>query len=92
MNTDTDFEARWPELFEPLTQQQREQVIGACWYVLDDGFPATRETVERITTLLVDDPQKFAVLYAPYTEARSAPKMAGYDPQDPSEKGATNHE
>ncbi len=70
MNTDTDFEARWPELFEPLTQQQREQAIGACWYVLNDGFPIDRETVQRITALLVDDPQQFAILYAPYTEAK----------------------
>ncbi|MFF8819449.1 hypothetical protein ACF07D_15790 [Leucobacter sp. NPDC015123] len=69
MNTDTDFEARWPELFEPLTPQQREQAIGASWYVLKDGFPLTREAAERITRMLVDDPQQFAILYAPYTEA-----------------------
>ncbi|PRI12521.1 hypothetical protein [Leucobacter massiliensis] len=72
MNTDTGFEARWPELFEPLTPQQLGQAIGACWYVLKDGFPLTKETVQRITTLLVDDPQQVAILYAPYTEAEDA--------------------
>ncbi|NLC98794.1 MAG: hypothetical protein GX678_06935 [Actinomycetales bacterium] len=71
MNTNTDFEARWPELFEPLTPLQRGQAIGACWYVLKDGFPLTKEAVQRITTLLVDDPQQFAILYAPYTEAEN---------------------
>ena len=64
-----EFEGRWPELFDPLTEEQREQAIAACWYVLNDGFPLTREATARITTLLVEDPQQFAILYAPYTEA-----------------------
>ncbi|WP_448713079.1 hypothetical protein [Microbacterium profundi] len=69
MSTETNFEERWPELFANLTPAQHEQAVSACWYVLNDGFPLERESVERITTLLVDDPQQFAVLYGPYTEA-----------------------
>ncbi len=70
MSTETNFEERWPELFAPLTSAQREQAVAACWYVLNDGFPLERESVERITTLLVDDPQQFSILYGPYTEAK----------------------
>ncbi|RGE18978.1 hypothetical protein [Leucobacter sp. wl10] len=69
MSTETNFEERWPELFANLTPTQHEQAVAACWYVLNDGFTLERESVERITTLLVDDPQQFAILYGPYTEA-----------------------
>jgi hypothetical protein len=69
MSTETNFEERWSELFANLTPAQHEQAVAACWYVLNDGFPLERESVERITTLLVDDPQQFAILYGPYTEA-----------------------
>lgn len=70
MSTETNFEERWPELFANLTPAQHEQAVAACWYVLNDGFSLERESVERITTLLVDDPQQFAILYGPYTEAK----------------------
>lgn len=76
MSTAPDFEARWPELFASLTPTQREQAAGACWYVLNDGFQLTGEAVERITTLLVNDPHQFATLYAPYTEATDYAELA----------------
>ncbi|WP_146119980.1 hypothetical protein [Leucobacter massiliensis] len=67
---EVDPEKRQPELFASLTPAQHEQVAAACWHVLNDGFPLERESVERITTLLVDDPQQFAILYGPYIEAK----------------------
>lgn len=70
MTAETNFEERWPELFAPLTQAQREQAVVACWYVLKDGFPLTREDTARITTLLIEDPEQFAILYGPYVEAK----------------------
>jgi hypothetical protein len=69
---DTDFESRWPELFAPLTQAQYEQAVAACWYVLNDGFTLSRESAAWITTLLVDDPERFAILYGPYTEVKDS--------------------
>lgn len=70
MTAETNFEERWPDLFAPLTQAQREQVVAACWYVLNDGFPLTLEDATRITTLLVEDPEQFAILYGPYVEVQ----------------------
>lgn len=70
MTTETNFEERWPDLFAPLTQAQREQAVAACWYVLNDGFPLTLEDATRITTLLVEDPEQFAILYGPYVEVK----------------------
>lgn len=65
-------ESRWPELLDPLTQTQRERVVEACWYVLKDGFPLTREDAARIAALAVDDSERFALLYAPYTEVKDS--------------------
>lgn len=67
-----DVEKRWPELLEPLTPTQREQVVEACWYVLRDGFLLRREDAARIAALVVDDPERFALLYAPYTEVKDS--------------------
>lgn len=63
---ETKFEELWPELFEPLTDEQRKQAVLGCWRVLNDGWPLPREAVETITATVVADPQVFAERYGPY--------------------------
>lgn len=63
---ETKFEERWPELFEPLTGEQRRQAVLGCWRVLNDGWPLPREAVETITATVVADPHDFDRRYGPY--------------------------
>lgn len=73
-----DPEKRWPELFEPLPEDARSQVIAACWRAQTDaGSPLSRRDAQHITSLIVDDPERFAMLYGPYVPVDEADYAKG---------------
>lgn len=64
---EVDPEKRWPELFEPLPEDARREAIAACWSAQTDaGAPLSHRDAQHITSLVVDDPERFAMLYGPY--------------------------
>jgi hypothetical protein len=60
-------EKRWPELFDPLSEDDRREAIAACWRTQTDaGSPLSHRATQHIASLVVDDPERFAMLYGPY--------------------------
>ncbi|GEA88392.1 hypothetical protein [Cellulomonas cellasea] len=51
MHEDPDVEALWPELFEPLDEQQRRSVRQSFVRAAAGGWVANREDVENLTAL-----------------------------------------
>jgi len=65
--SEIDPEKRWPELFEPLPDDARSEAVAACWRAQNDaGLPLSHRDAQHITSLIVDDPERFAMLYGPY--------------------------
>ncbi len=64
---EADPEKRWPELFEPLPDDARSEAVAACWRAQTDaGSLLSHRDAQHITSLIVDDPERFAMLYGPY--------------------------
>lgn len=67
---EVDPEKRWPELFELLPDDARREAVAACWRAQTDaGAPLSHRDAQHITSLIVDDPERFAILYGPYLPA-----------------------
>jgi hypothetical protein len=47
-----EIEARWPELFEQLTEAQRRAVVQSFANAYHEGWEANREDVENLTDLV----------------------------------------
>ncbi|WP_156322565.1 hypothetical protein [Leucobacter musarum] len=45
---ETNIEARWPELFTPLTRAERDVVLDGCWQLVRQGRPLTRAAVVEL--------------------------------------------
>lgn len=68
-----DPERRWPELFEPLPEDVRSQAIAACWRVQTNaGYSLSHRDAQHITSFVVNDPERFAMFYGPYTEVKDS--------------------
>ncbi|RLP78574.1 hypothetical protein D9V34_17315 [Mycetocola lacteus] len=75
---EVDPEKRWPELFEPLPDDARSEAIAACWRVQTDaGSPLSHRDAQHIISLIVDDPERFAMLYGPYVPVDEADYAKG---------------
>lgn len=45
---ETNIEARWPELFTPLSRAERDAVLEGCWQLVRHGQPLTRGAVVEL--------------------------------------------
>ncbi|PPF86428.1 hypothetical protein C5E07_00315 [Pseudoclavibacter sp. RFBJ3] len=52
MAVEFDIQERWPELFAPLSAQQRKIVVNALASSWHEGWVPNREDVENLTDLL----------------------------------------
>ncbi|MBF4550714.1 hypothetical protein [Pseudoclavibacter sp. VKM Ac-2888] len=52
MAVEFDIQKRWPELFAPLSAQQRKIVVNALASSWHEGWVPNREDVENLTDLL----------------------------------------